>query len=38
MHFSTNQEKVKWIGDYVERETAWTRKGVEDAEATAQQQ
>jgi hypothetical protein len=22
MHFSTNQEKVKWIGDYVERETA----------------
>ena len=31
-HFLSNQEKEKWIEDYVERETAAARKPVEDAE------
>ena len=33
MHFLSNEEKEKWIEDYVERETAGARKQVEDAEA-----
>jgi len=32
-HFLNNEEKEKWIEDYVERETAGARKRVEDAEA-----
>jgi len=38
MHFLSNEEKEKWIEDYVERETAGARKRVEDAEAAVQQQ
>jgi len=37
-HFSSNEEKEKWIEDYVERETAGARKRVEDAEAAVQQE
>jgi hypothetical protein len=37
-HFLCNQEKEKWIGDYVERETAGARKQVEDTEAAVQQE
>jgi len=37
-HFSSNEEEEKWIDDYVERETAGARKGVEDAQAAIQQQ
>ena len=37
-HFSTNEEKEKWIEDYVERETAGARKRVQDAEAAVQQE
>jgi len=37
-HFLSNQEKEKWIEDYVERETAGARKRVEDAEAAVQQE
>jgi hypothetical protein len=37
-HFLSNEEKEKWIEDYVERETARERKRVEDAEATVQQE
>jgi len=33
MHFSSNEEKEKWIEDYDGRETAGARKRVEDAEA-----
>jgi len=36
MHFLSNQEKEKWIEDYVERETAGARKRVEDPEAAVQ--
>jgi len=36
-HFLSNEEKEKWIEDYVEREIAGARKRVEDAEAAAQQ-
>ena len=36
-HFSRNEEKEKWIEDYVERETAGARKRLEDAEAAVQQ-
>jgi hypothetical protein len=36
-HFFSNEEKEKWIEDYVERETAGARKQVEDAEAAVQQ-
>jgi len=38
MHFLSNQEKEKWIEDYVERETAVATKRVEDAEAAIQQE
>ena len=37
-HFLSNEEKEKWIEDYVETETAGARKRVEDAEAALQQQ
>jgi len=37
-HFLSNEEKEKWIEDYVERETAGARKRVEDAEAAVQQE
>jgi len=37
-HFLSNEEKEKWIEDYVERETAGARKRVEDAEAAFQQE
>jgi hypothetical protein len=36
MHFLSNEEKEKWIVDYVETETAGARKRVEDAEAAVQ--
>jgi hypothetical protein len=36
-HFLSNDEKEKWIQDYVERETAGARKRVEDTEAAVQQ-
>jgi len=36
MHFLSNEEKLKWIEDYVERETTGARKQVEDAEAAVQ--
>jgi len=37
-HFLSNEEKEKWIEDYVERETAGARKRVEDAEAAVQRE
>jgi len=37
-HFLSNEEKEKWIEDYVVRETAVARKRVEDAEAAFQQE
>jgi len=37
-HFLSNEEKEKWIEDYVERETAGARKRVKDAEAAVQQE
>jgi hypothetical protein len=37
-HFSSNEQKEKWIEDYVKRETAGARKRVEDAEAAVQQE
>jgi len=37
-HFLNNEEKEKWIQDYLERETAGARKQVEDAEAAVQQE
>jgi len=37
-HFSSNEEKEKWVEDYVERETAGARKRVGDAEAVVQQE
>jgi hypothetical protein len=37
-HFLSNNEKEKWIEDYVEQETAGARKRVEDAEAAVQQE
>jgi hypothetical protein len=36
-HCLSNEEKEKWIEDYVDRETAGARKQVEDAEAAVQQ-
>jgi len=36
-HILTNEEKEKWIEDYVERETAVGRKPVEDTETAIQQ-
>jgi len=38
MHFLSNEEKEKWIEDYVERETTGARMFVEDAAATVQQE
>jgi len=38
MHFLSNDEKPKWIEDYVERETAGGRKRGKDAEAAVQQE
>jgi len=37
-HFLSNEEKEKWIEDYVQSETAGARKRVEDAEAAVQQE
>ena len=37
-HFLSNEEKDKWIEDFVERETAGARKRVEDAEVVVQQE
>ena len=37
-HFLSNEEKMKWIVDYVERVTAGARKRVEDAKAAVQQE
>jgi len=37
-HFLSNEEKEKWIEDYVKRETAGARKRVIDAEAAVQQE
>jgi len=37
-HFLSNEEKEKWIEDYVERETAGARKRVEETEAAVQQE
>jgi len=37
-HFLSNEEKEKWIEDYVERETTEARKRDEDAEAVVQQE
>jgi len=37
-HFLSNEEKEKWIADFVERETAGAGKRVEDAEAAVQQE
>jgi hypothetical protein len=38
MHLLSNEEKEKWIEDYVERETAWARKRVEAAESAVRQE
>jgi len=38
MHFLSNEEKEKWIKDYVQRDTVRARKRVEDAEATGQRE
>jgi len=35
-HCLSNEQKGKWIEDYVERETAGARKRVEDAEAAVE--
>jgi len=37
MHFLSNQEKEKWIEDYVTRETAVARMRVQDPAAAVQQ-
>jgi len=37
-HFLSNEEKEKWIEEYLVRETAGARKRVEDAEAAVQQE
>jgi len=37
-HFSSNDEKEKWIQDYVERETTVARKWVQDAETAIRQE
>jgi len=36
-HFLSNEEKEKWIEDFVERETAVARKRVQDAETAIMQ-
>jgi hypothetical protein len=38
MHFLSNEEKEKWIDDYVERETSGARKRVENTEAAVHQE
>jgi hypothetical protein len=38
LHILNNEEKEKWIEDYVERETAGARERVEVAEAAVQQE
>ena len=38
IHFLSNEENVKWIEDYVERETSVARKRVEDAEEVIRQE
>jgi len=38
MHFLSNEEREKWIEDYVERETAVARQQVQDAETAVMQQ
>jgi hypothetical protein len=38
MHLLSNEEKAKWIKDYVERDTAGARTRVEDAETTIRQE
>jgi hypothetical protein len=38
MQFFSNEDKEKWIEDYVERETARERKRVENAEAAVRQE
>jgi len=38
MHFVCREEKDKWIEYYDERETAWARKRVKDAEGAVQQE
>jgi len=37
-HFFSNEEREKWIVDYVERETAVARKRVQDAETAMMQE
>ena len=37
IHFLRNQEKEKWIEDYVERQTAVARKWVEDPDTVIEQ-
>ena len=37
-HFLSNEEKEKWIENYVERESAVARKGVPDAETVIMQE
>jgi len=37
-YFLSNEDKEKWIEDFVERETAGARKQVEDAEAAVRQE
>jgi len=37
-HFSSNEERVKWIEEYVERETAVARKRVQDAKTAMMQE
>jgi len=36
-HFLSNEEREKWIEDFVERETAVARKRVQDAETANMQ-
>ena len=38
MHSSSKEEKVKWIEDYVDRETTVARTWVQDAEAAIMQE
>jgi len=38
MHFSSNEEKSKWIEDYVDRETAVVKKRVQDAKTALMQE
>jgi len=38
MQFSSNEEKAKWIKDYVDRETTLARMQVQDAETAIRQE